>query len=128
MDIVCRYRKWRDGQFMERSGQITEGWKLARFGRTAEHGFPFQIGCATGAIEARILKDQVTFDGPITIRVVKGCLIKQGTIEVDRLLQILRLPRPQKSNTGKPDSIRQSPSPFWTQRISRLLSRKGFAP
>ena len=66
-----------------RGGQITEGLKLARFGKTAYYGF--KIG-ETRAIEARILKHQASIDGPITIRVFKSQLIKQGMIEVDRLL------------------------------------------
>ena len=66
MLIECRFRKWLDGQFRERGGQITEGWKLARFGRTGENGF--QIG-DTGAIEARILQEQASFDAQREMRI-----------------------------------------------------------
>src|SRR5216683_6244223 len=81
--IVCRHRKWLDGQFRERGGQITEGWKLAGFGRIGENGF--QIG-VTGAIEAHSLKDQAKIDGPITTGVFKRQSIKPGTTEIDHLL------------------------------------------
>src|SRR5216683_2108834 len=77
----CRFRNWLDRQFGERSGQVTEGWKPAKFGSTE---FPFR--CDTCAIEAFSLQERVNVDEEIMFRIIKRQPIKRSTTEVDRLL------------------------------------------